>query len=497
MASANSSAVRRQTGWFVGAFVAGLGVAVVACSASGTTSGGDGVDNGQNPASAPGASGTSASGPSGTTTGPGSAQCQSCIQDSDCAAGDVCGQFSGDSFCAKACPSGNECSADTACTPVSSAAGAQVSACVPRADACGATVGTPSSGAGAPSDGMCGSLAGPTTKAGCTCSSSHTCAANGCYGGWWCNTASNKCQAPPTSGCSTGGGGVAIDAGGPLVGAVGAAGGSISRLYFAVIGDTRPPVINDTSAYPTTVITKIYSDIEALSPRPPFAVSTGDYLFSTANGTQAAPQLDLYLSARSKFSNVVFPAMGNHECTGAVTSNCGPGTTDGTTNNYSAFLSKILAPLGQTSPNYVINVKATDSSWTSKLVFVAGNAWTNADATWLDGVLSQPTTYTFIIRHEPKAASNAPGCKGSEAIMANHPYTLAIVGHTHTYGKTGPKQVTIGNGGAPLTGGANYGFGLVQQRADGAIQVDMIDSSTGNADTAFRFALHADGTPAP
>jgi hypothetical protein len=81
--------------------------------------------------------------------------------------------------------------------------------------------------------------------------------------------------------------------------------------------------------------------------------------------------------------------------------------------------------------------------------------------------------------------------------MAQHPYTLAIVGHTHTYGKTGPKQVTIGNGGAPLVGGANYGFGLVQQRSDGAIQVDMINSSTGLADSAFRFAVRPDGSPAP
>ena len=81
--------------------------------------------------------------------------------------------------------------------------------------------------------------------------------------------------------------------------------------------------------------------------------------------------------------------------------------------------------------------------------------------------------------------------------MAQYPYTLDLVGHTHTYGKTGPKQVTIGNGGAPLTGGVNYGFGLVAQRTDGTIQVDMIDYATGQPDTSFRFAVHPDGTPAP
>jgi hypothetical protein len=81
--------------------------------------------------------------------------------------------------------------------------------------------------------------------------------------------------------------------------------------------------------------------------------------------------------------------------------------------------------------------------------------------------------------------------------MAQFPYTLAIVGHTHTYAKTGPRQVTMGNGGAPLTGGSTYGFGLISQRADDAIQVDMIDYQTGKADLGFRFALKADGSPAP
>jgi hypothetical protein len=256
-------------------------------------------------------------------------------------------------------------------------------------------------------------------------------------------------------------------------------------------------VINDTKAYPSAVITKIFADVEAASPRPAFVVTTGDYLFSSGNGTQAAPQLDMYVTARAGYSGTVFPAMGNHECTGSVTSNCGVGNADGETNNYQAFVSKLLAPIGQTNPNYVVKVNATDGSWTSKIVFVAGNAWTSADATWLDGVLAQSTTYTFVIRHEPKAASQAPGCKGSEAIMAAHPYTLAIVGHTHTYGKTGPKQVTIGNGGAPLVGGGNYGYGLVQQRSDGAIQVDMVDYESGANDSSFRFAVHADGSPAP
>jgi hypothetical protein len=72
-----------------------------------------------------------------------------------------------------------------------------------------------------------------------------------------------------------------------------------------------------------------------------------------------------------------------------------------------------------------------------------------------------------------------------------------IVGHSHTYGQSGTKQVIFGNGGAPLTGSGNYGFGLVQQRADGAIQFDMIDYQSKQPDTSFTFAVKADGTPTP
>ena len=48
-----------------------------------------------------------------------------------------------------------------------------------------------------------------------------------------------------------------------------------------------------------------------------------------------------------------------------------------------------------------------------------------------------------------------------------------IVGHSHTYGhytSPYPREVLIGNGGAPLTSTTkDYGFGLFKQRSDGAI----------------------------
>jgi hypothetical protein len=277
---------------------------------------------------------------------------------------------------------------------------------------------------------------------------------------------------------------------------VGNTGGTVSRLYFAAVGDTRPANIDDTAGYPTAVITKIYQDMEGFSPRPMFGVSTGDYMYVTPGSGNSGPQVSLYTTARGNFSNVMFPAMGNHECNGYTASNCGSGNTDGVTENFTTFTSQMLAPIGQTNPYYVINVNGTGGAWTAKFIFVAANVWTSAQSSWLESTLAQSTTYTFLIRHESASANTAPGVSPAEAIMAKYPYTLSIVGHTHTYEKSGAKEVIIGNGGAPLSGGVNYGFGLLQQRGDNAIQVDMIDYTTLQPDTSFRFAVNPDGSAA-
>ena len=51
-----------------------------------------------------------------------------------------------------------------------------------------------------------------------------------------------------------------------MTGTVGGNGGTVSRLYFTVVGDTRPANVDDTSGYPTAIIDQIYTDITALEP---------------------------------------------------------------------------------------------------------------------------------------------------------------------------------------------------------------------------------------
>jgi hypothetical protein len=275
----------------------------------------------------------------------------------------------------------------------------------------------------------------------------------------------------------------------------GASGGSAPQLTFAIVGDTRPANVDDTAGYPTATIDAIFTAIAASSPQPSFVIATGDYQFASTHGTESAPQLDLYLQARAKFPGVLLPAMGNHECTGYTTSNCGLGNTDGFPPNYTTFLERVLWPIHETLPYYASTFDASDGSWSSKIVVIAANAWDGAQASWLDTALSTPTTYTFVVRHEPVEASTAPGTTPSEAIVKQHPLTLEICGHTHTYSRR-ENRVVFGNGGAPLTGDKSYGYGLVQQQADGTLTVDAIDSLTGQPDPAFHFAVNPDGSPA-
>ena len=461
------------------------------------------------------------------------AECTPCVTSATCGGG-ICAQLQGDSFCASSCAAGEglaACPVGTTCSLETAANGAQVSVCAP-ASACpgGAPPppvgsGTGSSGGGVtdsgqsppptcvPASSNCGGYDAPTTPSTCSsCSaSSSSCQPNGCYGGWFCDATTSRCHAPP-SGCSASGGTPTCSQGSgtgtgtgstgsgsgslptSVTGTVTGAGGSVSSLLFAIVGDTRPANIDDTSGYPTTIIETIFSAITTRSPQPSFVVSTGDYQFSStppsSGASTSGPQLALFMQARAKYPGAWFPAMGNHECNGYTASNCASMSTTNLTN----FISTMLGPINQTRPYYAINVNATDGSWTSKLVFIAANAWDSTQSSWLDTTLAKPTTYTFVLRHEANEASTAPGVSPSEAIVTKYPLTLEICGHTHDYSKSG-NHVVFGNGGAPLTGSGDYGYGLVTQRSDGAIVVDEINYQTGAADSSFHFVVTPTGAP--
>jgi hypothetical protein len=204
-------------------------------------------------------------------------------------------------------------------------------------------------------------------------------------------------------------------------------------------------------------------------------------MFASTDGSEQGPQLDLYLNARTAFTGMVYPAMGNHECTGYTASNCGPASRDGTTANYTQFLARMVMPIGETQPYYIERFAAMDGSWSAKAVVIAANAWNATQQAWLDHVLGEPTTYTFVVRHEAHYSNTAPGVDGSAPILAAHPLTLLIVGHTHSYEHVPAyREIVVGNGGAPLTSSTDYGYVMVARRADATLQV-----------TSYAYTTHA------
>jgi hypothetical protein len=218
-----------------------------------------------------------------------------------------------------------------------------------------------------------------------------------------------------------------------------------------------------------------------MEPRPQFVVTTGDYMFARPAGTQGAVQLQKYLGARANYRGTLFPALGNHECTGATAGNCATTSTA----SLASFRSMLLGPIGRSTLYYAFDVNEPSRQWTAKFIVAACNAWDATQAAWLTQQLTRPTTFTFVIRHEPLGVA-APCTTEMDALVAAHPYTMLLVGHTHTYSHSG-RQLVEGVGGAPISGSAVYGFATIEQLSTG-FQVTQYETGTRRVVSTFTVA---------
>jgi hypothetical protein len=286
---------------------------------------------------------------------------------------------------------------------------------------------------------------------------------------------SNPDIAGTDGGGGSGGGGVGGVGGNgvPDMAAGGGGGGSGggSLMRFAVFGDCRPPLPEQTTGYPTMIVTGIFARAEAEGAQ--FVIGTGDYM-NAFTQTAVDAQVNLFLGARASFKGPVYLTMGNHECMTTTTGNC-PNANE--TPNAQVYMSK-LAPAGVTKPYFRVDLPTPLGS--AKLVYIAANAWSTEQGDWLKAQLADPTHYTFVMRHEASNDQSAPGVGPSDTLMMAAPLTVGFFGHTHVYQRIDPSHVIAGNGGAPLDSGTQYGFVLVEQRADGNLNLTAIDQATGN-----------------
>ena len=198
-------------------------------------------------------------------------------------------------------------------------------------------------------------------------------------------------------------------------------------------------------------------------------------MFATEASAVTA-QVALFKKAMASYTaGPIYLTMGNHECTGADLSNC-PNLNE--TANIQAFMT--LVPAGVTTPYYRIDVNTPLGK--AKFIFIAANSWdtNNTQQTWLQTQLADPTTYTFVVRHESTTSAGVPASvAASEAIVAAHPFTLELLGHSHEYRRVDTQHVISGNAGAPLDSGTEFGLLIVEQLANGNITVSEIDEATG------------------
>ena len=294
--------------------------------------------------------------------------------------------------------------------------------------------------------------------------------------------------AGPGDGTGSGGNGVEL---GPPHGTVDPTGkgGDVNLLSFTAFGDVRPALPDEDFAYPNDVVTSVMKGMAALAPE--FAIGTGDYMFVEYLPSSASGQLQALLAAEKSFSGPIFHGLGNHECQSFTDVNC-PNLNEST--NITTFMSTLVPWTPVPWFSFVVHTALGDA----KFVFVAVNAWTDAQAAWLEETLAQPTRYTFVVRHHPTpdagSASSAAGVAGSDAILSKHPVTLFLFGHVHEYAHLTANAVISGNAGAPLDSG-HYGYLGVVQRSDGNVAVTEYDASTNMPTDTW--AVTPEGTAAP
>jgi hypothetical protein len=273
----------------------------------------------------------------------------------------------------------------------------------------------------------------------------------------------------------------------PPAGTVGPRGGTVSRLLFGVTGDTRPMNCDDVNGYPTQVISSIFGGMQAAGVQ--FALATGDHQYVCSGGyTNGVQQLQLYQQAMQALQGkIVFPVMGNHEC--SETSICSiNGYSPG---RFKAYVDTLLSP-NWSQPYFSFDVQ-TDNG-TARFVLAADTAWDATQSAWLSQTLSSAQAsakYIFVLRHYPMGTrfndnTIDPTLAEEEGIINQYHYTMLITGHTHEYRHDSTRVVTMGLGGAPLTGNASYwGYLIIEQNAAGDLDVKVYDQASGNMTDGF------------
>ena len=177
----------------------------------------------------------------------------------------------------------------------------------------------------------------------------------------------------------------------------------LPNLVVGVFGDVRPANPDDSASYPEAIVAGIFSGLESMNI--PVTVDVGDHCFQAtakSGGTCHTQLVNSFMAKRALYGGKLLPTLGNHEGCGAEAATAG--NCAGTYTGYiiQDFINDVVKPsTGQSSPYYSVVMYGT---WgTAKFIHIAANAWDSAgkQSAWVQSSLAVPTTYTFVVRHEP------------------------------------------------------------------------------------------------
>ncbi len=365
-----------------------------------------------------------------------------------------------------------------------------------------------------------------TASPGTTCPSGKVCYGTVPDGGgnFFCNFQTGKCD--PFDPCNGNSGTWSCNGTGSGGQTGGSTGGTVaidpSGISFVVVGDTRPD--SPGSPYPTQTIQAIFNDFSALSPKPMAVVATGD--FQEEGDTNSYAEIQDYESAVALFSSPTYPSMGNHECVSTSITTCcgvsGPNSYNNTTafSNFMQMLTDLNVPGTNGEPYYYETLTAPNGD-TAKFVVTAANAWDSTQASWFDGTLAVPSTFTFVARHEPDDAigcsdstpgdnttSDCPYIADVQTSINAHPgsVTLKLEGHTHELRFDDANDAIVSGGGGVAieqtcssnstnTTYCNHGYVWCQERTDKTLLCTVYDAASNSPVSAPPPRVAANGTP--
>lgn len=237
---------------------------------------------------------------------------------------------------------------------------------------------------------------------------------------------------------------------------------TVDAMHFAVLGDCRPAdYVNDAaqvaSVYPTSIIKQIFGEIAGRDPQ--FALFSGDvvYTFNPPDGSSAAAQIDQFLQGRNLLDRPFAPALGNHEDTDGV--------------DVTVWKQKFNQPL--IYYGFTVHTAQGDARFT-----VADDTyWDSSQLDWIAGELASSARYHIVLKHQPTNSRDNDEA-AFNTIISQHPPTLILAGHSHTYDRPKTNELVLGTAGAPLVQGAQYGYAMVDQLSSGKLQVTVYSAAS-------------------